>query len=135
MPALIPAEIDAVLRRWIAAIEAKDLAALRAVFRADDDLVVFWTNGERNIGWEQARAHIEADLRPEVALQIEIDDPRHTALGADAGTLTFRYQIRLTVHGDSTTLHRLASMSLCRENSEWRVAALHLSAVPGSLAG
>jgi len=135
MPSPLPVEVAAVLGNWVAAIEAKDLEALHAVFRDRDDLVVFWTNGERNVGWEQVRRHIEADLRPEVALAIEIDGPRYAALGADAGTLTFRYQIRLTVHGDSTTLHRLASMSLHREASGWRIAALHLSTAPGSLAG
>ena len=131
----LPAELEAALRRWVEAIEAKDLAGLRAAFRDRDDLVVFWTNGERNIGWEQVRAHIEADLRPEVALRIETDDPRHTSLGADAATLTFRYRITLTVHGDSTTLDRLASMSLHRDAAGWRIAALHLSSPPGSRAG
>ena len=135
MPSPLPVEVAAVLSSWVAAIEAKDLEALHAVFRDRDDLVVFWTNGERNFGWDQVRTHIEADLRPEVALAIQIDEPRYTALGADAGALTFRYQICLTVHGDSTTLHRLASMSLHREASGWRVATLHLSTAPGSLAG
>jgi uncharacterized protein (TIGR02246 family) len=135
MPTSLPVEIAAVLRRWVEAIEAKDLEALRAVFRDDDELVVFWTNGERNVGWEQVRTHIEADLRPEVALQIEIEEPRYAPLGPEAGTLTFRYQIRLTVHGDSTMLQRLASMSLHREAPGWRIAALHLSTAPGSVAG
>jgi ketosteroid isomerase-like protein len=135
MPSFVPLEISAVLRNWVEAIEGKDLDALRAVFRDHDELVVFWTNGERNVGWEEVRTHIEADLRPEVALQIEIEEPRYAPLGDEAGTLTFRYEIRLTVHGDSTTLHRLASMSLHREAQGWRIAALHLSTAPGSLAG
>jgi len=130
MPSPLPVEIAAVLRSWVEAIEAKDLEALRAVFRDHEELVVFWTNGERNVGWEQVRTHIEGDLRPEVALQIEIEEPRYAPLGADAGTLTFRYTIRLTVHGDSTTLQRLASMSLHREAPGWRIAALHLSTAP-----
>ena len=123
-------DIQKLLDQWVQAIESKSLADLASVFRQSDDLAVFWSNGERNLGWEEVQQHIEADFRDDVDLKMEVRDVRMTPLGADAGVLTYPYDITVNVGGDSTTFHRLASMTILREPVGWRVGSLHVSNLP-----
>lgn len=124
------AEVRDLLDRWARAIEAKDMDALSSVFRCDDDLAVFWSNGERNVGWAEVRRHIESDLRQEVGLRMRIDDPVWVPMGAGAGVLSHRYRISLTTGGETLRFDRLATMCLHHEPGGWRIASLHVSAVP-----
>ena len=125
-------EIQELLDQWIRAIETKDLDRLGSVFSRGPDLAVFWSNGERSIGWEEVRRHIEADLRKEIELQVDMQDLRETPLGEDVRALTFRYRITLTVDGDSLGFRRLATMAVHRTPVGWRVASLHVSTFPAS---
>ena len=120
-------KLQQLLDRWVRAIEDKDLDGLAAVFAQDLGLVVFWSNGERTLGWEEARRHIETDLRSEVELRLDTRDVRETVLGDDVRVLTFRYEITVAMDGDSVAFGRLASMAVQRDRDGWRVAALHVS--------
>jgi len=126
----LPTEIQELVDRWVAAVEAKDIDGLASVFHSGPDLVVFWSNGERTVGWDEVRSHIEADFRKKVDLEMTLEDIRMTSLVQDARTLTYRYAITVTVDGESQTFRRLASMVLRREPAGWRAAALHVSTVP-----
>ncbi len=92
--------------------------------------MVFWSNGERNIGWEDVRRHIQSDFRKDVDLKMEVEEPCWVSQGSDAGVLSHRYRITLTQGDDSLTFLRLATMSLSRGPSGWRVAGLHVSNSP-----
>ncbi len=118
------------LDRWIEAIEAKDLDALARVFRAGDDLSVFWSNGERTLGWEEVRRHIEVDFRKEVDLTMAVHDVHTTSMGEDASVLTFGYDITVTAGEDDVTCSRRASMTVHRDAQGWRIASLHVSTRP-----
>ena len=120
-------EMQELLDRWVKAIDSKDLDRLGSVFRREPDLVVFWSNGERSVGWDEARRHIDADLRQEISLLIDMQDARETCLGDDARVLTFRYEITLTVGEDSASFRRLASMAVDRTPAGWQIASLHVS--------
>ncbi len=124
------AELRELLERWVQAIEAKDLDALARVFRAGDDLSVFWSNGERTLGWEEVRRHIEVDFRKEVNLTMAVHDVRTTSMGEDASILTFRYDITVTAGEDTVTCSRRASMTAHRDARGWRIASLHVSTAP-----
>ncbi len=115
------------LDRWVQAIEAKDLDALLQVFRAGDDLSVFWSNGERTLGWEEVRRHIEVDFRKEVDLTMAVHDVHTTSMGEDASVLTFGYDITVTAGDDAVTCSRRASMTVHRDAQGWRIASLHVS--------
>jgi uncharacterized protein (TIGR02246 family) len=118
------------LDRWVQAIEAKDLDALARVFRASDELSVFWSNGERTLGWEEVRRHIKVDFRKEVDLTMTIHDVHTTAMGEDASVLTFGYDITVTAGEDAVTCSRRASMTVHRDAQGWRIASLHVSTAP-----
>ncbi len=118
------------LDRWVQAIEAKDLDALARVFRAGDELSVFWSNGERTLGWEEVRRHIEVDFRKEVDLTMAVHDVHTTSMGEDASVLTFGYDITVTAGEDAVTCSRRASMTLHRDAQGWRIASLHVSTAP-----
>lgn len=129
-PGALPGDVRDLLDRWQRGIEAKDVASLATVFRDGPDLLVVWSNGERNRGWKEVRRHIEADFRQDVELRMEIDDPLWLPLGGDAGVLSHRYRITLTDGGESLSFRRLATMHVHRDATGWRVAALHVSTVP-----
>ena len=118
------------LDRWVQAIEAKDLDALARVFRAGDELSVFWSNGERTLGWEEVRRHIEVDFRKEVDLAMAVHDVHTTSMGEDASVLTFGYDITVTAGDDAVTCSRRASMTVHRDAQGWRIASLHVSTAP-----
>ena len=118
------------LDRWVQAIEAKDLDALARVFRAGDELSVFWSNGERTLGWEEVRRHIEMDFRKEVDLTMAVHDVHTTSMGKDASVLTFGYDITVTAGEDAATCSRQASMTVHRDAQGWRIASLHVSTAP-----
>jgi len=122
------------LDRWVQAIEAKDLDALARVFRAGDELSVFWSNGERTLGWEEVRRHIEVDFRKDVDLTMAVHDVHMTFMGEDASVLTFSYDITVTAGEDAVTCPRRASMTAHRDAQGWRIASLHVStgSPPGS---
>ena len=121
-------EMQALLTRWEQAITAKDLDALAQVFRTGDELSVFWSNGERTVGWEEVRRHIEADFRQEVDLAMKVHDVHLTPLGADASVLTFCYDITVTADEETVTCPRRASMAVHRDAEGWRIASLHVTA-------
>ena len=100
------------------------------VFRAGDELSVFWSNGERTVGWEEVRRHIEADFRKEVDLAMAVHDVHTTSLGEDASVLTYGYDITVTAGEDAFTCSRRASMTVHRDAEGWRIASLHVSTVP-----
>jgi uncharacterized protein (TIGR02246 family) len=118
------------LDRWVSAIEAKDLDALAEIFRNGDDLAVFWSNGERTVGWQEVRRHIEADFRKGVDLAMQIQDLHTTPVDHSTCTLTYRYDITVTAGEDAVTCSRLASMMLHRDAQGWRIASLHVSTAP-----
>ena len=124
-------EVQSLLDRWVHAVESKDLEELAGVFHRGPDLAVFWSNGERNLGWDEVRNHIESDFLKNVDLIMKVQDPRWVPQGSEAGVLIYRYRITLRVSGDSLAFERLATMSLHRETVGWRVAALHVSNAPG----
>lgn len=126
----LSSEFQELLERWVRAIEGKDLEALKRVFRSSPDVMVFWSNGERNRGWDEVRHHIEADFLQDVELSMTIDEPRSTSMGDDAAILTYRYRITLTAEDDSMSFSRLASMGVHRDAEGWRVASLHVSTTP-----
>ena len=127
MELVLDPEVRELLDRWVRAVESKDLEALSGVFRRGHDIAVFWSNGERNIGWEEVRRHIESDFRKDVDLRMEVEDLRWIPQGDAAGVLSHRYRITLSQGGESMTFRRLATMSLHRDPAGWRVAALHVS--------
>ncbi len=103
------------LDRWVEAIEAKDLDALARVFRAGDELSVFWSNGERTLGWEEVRRHIEVDFHKDVDLTMAVQDVHVTSMGEDASVLTFGYDITVKAGEDAVTCPRRASMTAHRD--------------------
>ena len=123
-------EVQDLLDRWVHAVESKNLEELAGVFHRGPDLAVFWSNGERNLGWDEVRHHIESDFQKNVELAMNVQDPRWVPQGSDAGVLSYRYRITLRVSGDSLAFERLATMSLHRETAGWRVIALHVSNAP-----
>ena len=123
-------ELRELLDRWVQAIEAKDLGALARVFRAGDELSVFWSNGERTLGWEEVRRHIEVDFREEVDLTMAVHDVHTTSMGENASVLTFGYDITVTAGEDAVTCSRRASMTVHRDAQGWRIASLHVSTAP-----
>jgi len=129
-PAPVPLELRDLLDRWAGAVKAKDLAALASIFCSGPEVMVFWSGGERSIGWDEVRRQIEVDFRKEVELDMEMLEPRFAPLGDGAGALTFRYRITLRMEDDSLTFTRLASMAVRRDPSGWRVAAMHVSTLP-----
>lgn len=129
-PIAIEPELRDLLDRWVQAIEAKDIQALSTVFRNGPELAVFWSNGERTIGWNEVRRHIEEDFRRDVELSMDLQDVGILPLGGDTRILTYRYTIRLSLAADSATFRRLATMTVHRDPDGWRVAALHVSNAP-----
>ena len=128
----MPDSPQELLERWVAAIESKDLGALAKIFRDGDDVAVFWSNGERTVGWPEVRRHIETDFRKEVDLSMQVEDLHTTLVDGDTCTLTYRYGITVAAAGDAVTCSRLASMTLHRGTDGWRIAALHVSTAPDS---
>ena len=124
---MLRSKLRQLLDRWVQAIEAKDLDALARVFRAGDELSVFWSNGERTVGWEEVRRHIEVDFRKEVDLTMAVHDVHTTSMGEDASVLTFSYDITVTAGEDAVTCSRRASMTVHHDAQGWRIASLHVS--------
>ncbi len=123
-------ELRELLERWVGAIEAKSLGRLADVFRQDDHLAVFWSNGERSQGWDRVRRHIEKDFRQEVELSMKLHEVTTTCLGEDSAVLTYRYEITVQEGQESVTCVRHASMTVHRDPEGWRVASLHVSTPP-----
>ena len=128
-------ELQELMDRWVRAIEGKDLDVLSRVFRCGPELAVFWSNGERNQGWDQVRRHIEADFQKELDLHMKPHDVAATELSDGAAVMTYRYDITITVEDHKETCSRQATMGVCREAEGWRVASLHVSTVPAGGAG
>jgi uncharacterized protein (TIGR02246 family) len=122
------ADIEAWLKDYDAAFNAKDLDALAAFYHPD---VTIYEGGGVNNGWADYRDHhLGPELKEFENLELAHRDMKVTVLGGQSAYATARYSLMAKMGERDIDAEGLATYVLVKDNDGWKIRHSHTSSRP-----
>ena len=123
-----PAAIEAWLKSYDAAFNAKDLDKLATFYHSE---VTIFEGGGVNRGWADYRDHhLGPELRQFANLQFQHSNPVVRSLGPDSAYVTSDYALKAKIGEREVDAQGLETLVLVREGTAWKIRHSHTSGRP-----
>lgn len=121
-------EVEAFLARWASLTQERDPERAADLFQRDPAPLVTFTDGQRAADWLDVRVRLGRDLERAIVEAIRVHHLEVRDVSEDAFAASFVYDLTVRdVWGITTTVTRVASMTLVRTKDGLRIAAAHFS--------